>query len=304
MPVNFGILQQPQAPQNNTQVVQTAPQQGGSFGSELSTAINGLLGSTFGKNPVSQANQAVSTSMSNSPLHAIASAILPQGMVGQGRPQGAPGGLLNGFKQALNSDSQGMSLEQLKQNRDALPKMNRSMGDVQAASLAAYDGQSPFQVAQSFLGTGEKQQTQVIENFLTKSGAGKVSIQNTPWCAGFANAVLKSTGHGSTGSLAARSFLNYGAPTSKPSQGDVVVFSDLTRANSPAHGHVGFYAGPGDKDGYIKVLGGNQGGSVSIKEYPASKVLGYRVPPTAEELQQDQLRRQQQQQSNTTDRPY
>jgi len=342
MPINYGILQQPQAPQNTAQVFQTAPEsssgddimsgmkglfggiskgiaggdsnasQGSTqIGSSLQSSSGGLLQNLFGQNPVSQANQAVSAAMSNSSLHALAGSILPQGMGGQNSPQSPPGGLLNNLKQpgspqkqvALGNDSAAPnSLEQFQQQmqpkQQPTPVTPKLVGDTQAASLAAYNGKAPYEVAQSFLGDGRQSHAEVIGDFLQKSGVGKVNIQNTPWCAGFANAVLSSTGHGSTGSLAARSFLGYGKPTSNPSQGDVVVFSDLTGNNSPAHGHVGFYAGEGDKDGYIKVLGGNQSGNVSIKEYPASKVLGYRVPPSAQELQQRQMQRQQPQQGN------
>jgi hypothetical protein len=45
-------------------------------------------------------------------------------------------------------------------------------------------------------------------------------------------------------------------------------------------GHVAFYIA--DAGDYIKVLGGNQGNSVSVALLPKARVLGYRWP--AEEL--------------------
>lgn len=151
----------------------------------------------------------------------------------------------------------------------------------------ATSGESAMKVASSYLGTGAHDPAgkQTLSNFFEKSGQGKVDPSTTPWCAAFANSVLSTTGQGGTGSLAARSFLKYGTPTNSPQAGDVTVFSDLTGKNNPNAGHVGFYAGPGSQPGMIKVLGGNESGAVSIKEYPESKVLGYREPPSTNELQ-------------------
>jgi uncharacterized protein (TIGR02594 family) len=138
-------------------------------------------------------------------------------------------------------------------------------------------------VAQSYVGQGRKNHADVIEGFINKSTGGKVNIQNTPWCAAFANSVLASTGHGSTGSLAAQSFLKYGKETATPSNGDVVVMG-RGGANSGL-GHVGFFAGYGADHQTVKVLAGNTGGQVSTKEYPLTSVLGYRIPPDTAELQ-------------------
>jgi len=96
-----------------------------------------------------------------------------------------------------------------------------------------------------------------------------------PWCAAFANAVLKKAGHEGTGSLMARSFLSYGRKTWRPSKGDIVVFK---RGRSRRSGHVGFYMGETVHAGvrYILVLGGNQRKAVNVAMYPKRKVLGYR----------------------------
>lgn len=152
-----------------------------------------------------------------------------------------------------------------------------------ATKAASMPGANAFDVAQSYAGIGRNNHPEVLGNFFQKSLGQKVDPMTTPYCAAFANSVLQSTGHGGTGSLAARSFLNYGTPTNTPSQGDVVV---LNRGNDGVHGHVGFYAGEGSSPGTIKILGGNQDGEVKVKEYDSSKVLGYRIPPTAQELQQ------------------
>ncbi len=103
----------------------------------------------------------------------------------------------------------------------------------------------------------------------------------TPWCAGFVGSVLNASGVKGTGSLAARSYLNYGTPTKTPAQGDIVV---LSRSGDPSKGHVGFFAGYDDK-GNVKILGGNQGDQVSIKSFPAYRVLGFRQPPKGAEVE-------------------
>lgn len=103
----------------------------------------------------------------------------------------------------------------------------------------------------------------------------KIDPMRIPWCAAFANAVLKKAGHEGTGSLMARSFLSYGKKTWRPSKGDIVVFK---RGRSRRSGHVGFYMGETVVRGvrYILVLGGNQRKAVSVAMYPKRKVLGYR----------------------------
>lgn len=350
MPINFGLLNTPQQPNIQTQMVQTAPQDSGI--GDIMQGAQGLLGKIFGKNPVSQANAAVSTSMDNTPIHQIASSVMPQQAqqspipqslqqpiqqpkalqpqtssasasssppsISLSNPQQGQTGLLDPMSKyvfgnspqtsnnptaspllsapggsptnsPIGPASSPLSLngQDTSNSKNMANMMQLSNERSQNASDAAHSGDA-YKVAQGFLGDGRQAHADVLEGFFQKAGMGRVNIQNTPWCAGFANSVLMTTGHGGTGSLAARSFLNYGTPTKEPSQGDVVVFKDLTGANNPAHGHVGFYAGEGDKPGMIKVLGGNQSGAVSIKQYPASKVIGYRIPPSAEEIQAKQ----------------
>ena len=164
------------------------------------------------------------------------------------------------------------------------------VASIHAATQASADPRATvMKTAQAYLGDSNTQHADVLSSFLQKSGGAAVNPKTTPWCASFANSVLMSSGAGGTGSATARSFLGYGTPTKTPTQGDVVVMSDLTGANNPMHGHVGFYAGEGDSPGTIKVLGGNQSGQVSVKQYSADKVLGYRTPPTVSELTNGQV---------------
>lgn len=91
------------------------------------------------------------------------------------------------------------------------------------------------------------------------------------WCAGFANYCLKMAGEANTMSLAARSFLKYGQPTT-PKPGAIMVF----QRGEGWQGHVAFYVG--ETTTHYRVLGGNQGDAVSIQSYPKYRLLAARWP--------------------------
>ena len=96
----------------------------------------------------------------------------------------------------------------------------------------------------------------------------------TPWCAGFVGGVLEECGIRSTRSGMARSYLRWGEPC-EPEPGAVVVYW-RGAIDSPS-GHVGLIASP-VVGAFIPTLGGNQGDRVCIKNYPASRALGFRKP--------------------------
>lgn len=100
----------------------------------------------------------------------------------------------------------------------------------------------------------------------------------TAWCSAKACEWMERSGLPSTKAPNARSWLKWGAGLKAPKIGCVVVFW----RGSPTgwEGHVALYVGPGSKPGTIKVLGGNQSNGVSIQDYSAAQVLGYRWPTT------------------------
>ena len=98
---------------------------------------------------------------------------------------------------------------------------------------------------------------------------------DVPWCAAFVGAMLRRAGYKSSGSLMARSYLQWGTAITGPRKGAVVV---LERGQAPA-GHVAFVDDWSPT--VIKCLGGNQGDAVSISNYARSRVLGYRWPAEA-----------------------
>ena len=95
------------------------------------------------------------------------------------------------------------------------------------------------------------------------------------WCADFINFILRRTGHATTNSRAAKSFLEYGKRIDQPRVGAIVV---LTRGRNG--GHVGIVRGT-DGAGNIIVISGNHGNKVWESMYPTSRVLGYVIPPEA-----------------------
>ncbi len=141
---------------------------------------------------------------------------------------------------------------------------------------AVVDATNPVAFAEAFIGKNENnaEDVQILSAFIQNTAGIKINPAQTAWCAAFVDAVLHaSTGTAGTGKLNARSYLDWGKPVSTPQVGDVEVFS---RGDPNGwQGHVGFYAGM-NADGTIKVLGGNQGDSVSIDNFDASKLLGYR----------------------------
>ena len=93
------------------------------------------------------------------------------------------------------------------------------------------------------------------------------------WCADFINFILRRTGHTTTNSRAAKSFLDYGKRIDSPRVGAIVV---LQRGVN--NGHVGIVRGT-DGAGNIIVISGNHGNKVWESPYPKSRVLGYVIPP-------------------------
>lgn len=132
-----------------------------------------------------------------------------------------------------------------------------------------------FRIAGQQLGLSEGDQAAAISDFISTGGANLDPVTRA-WCADFVNASLSRAGIEGTGSGMARSFLDWGQPVDQPMQGDVAVFR-RGDPNGP-YGHVGFFDGY-NEDGSIRVLGGNQGDAVSIANYSANDLLGFRRAP-------------------------
>jgi len=187
---------------------------------------------------------------------------------------------------AVKNPARAMSM--LEKNRDIaglqydnLAGKYRARADMQVGREAGAEAlttpapkSNPVDIAAKMVGANEQSSRNVLSSFIGKVAGQNVDPVATPWCAAFANAVLRESGMQGSNSLGARSFLNTGTPVlGNPEQGDVVV---LSRGNDPNKGHVGFYAGPGSTPGTVKILGGNQGDAVSYADFPISQILGVR----------------------------
>ena len=119
-----------------------------------------------------------------------------------------------------------------------------------------------------------------LKQYFASNLSNSIDPARIPWCAAWVNAVLADTGHDTTDSLMARSFLNYGTAIRNPRKGDIVV---LRRGRSQYTGHVGFFIERVTIDGttYVAVLGGNQDKAVNVAYYRENQVLGYRKPVPA-----------------------
>lgn len=111
-----------------------------------------------------------------------------------------------------------------------------------------------------------------VTKYFEELGFTDIHDDETPWCAAFANWILRACNIKGTGSLAARSFLKLGVDTKQPRLGDLVVLWRI-RPDSP-YGHVGFFIKESDK--LVWILGGNQNNSVNIMAYSKVQLLGYR----------------------------
>ena len=113
-----------------------------------------------------------------------------------------------------------------------------------------------------------------VLKYYEDAGHPEVDHDDVAWCAAFVGAMLKRAGLPHSGSLAARSYLQWGKAVAKPYPGCVAVF----RRGKGWQGHVAFYLSQGSKG--ITILGGNQGDAVSIIHMPPADLLGYREPVT------------------------
>jgi uncharacterized protein (TIGR02594 family) len=127
-----------------------------------------------------------------------------------------------------------------------------------------------YTIAKSQMGVhelpGKQQEKKILEYHSCTSL--KATDEGISWCSSFANWVVKQAGVKGTNSAAARSWLKWGKPITKPIKGCIVVF---TRTGG---GHVSFYVT--EDENFIYCLGGNQGDTVNISGYKKDRLLGYR----------------------------
>jgi len=123
-------------------------------------------------------------------------------------------------------------------------------------------------LATRYIGLEERKNRKILSDLVD------LDVAVIPWCASFINALLEELGIEGSGSNLARSLLKVGTKVKLEDAlpGDIVVFK---RGNSTWQGHVALFV-KGPTNGFIEVLGGNQGDRVCIAKYKARKLLGVR----------------------------
>lgn len=171
-------------------------------------------------------------------------------------------------------DAQIVKLKDLGETSKAVHEaMRKDIAGVAGAFLSTASsrmaGPAAVSVARQYDGMHERTNREELRSLMP------IDPATTAWCAAFVTATLSKIGVKGTGSLAARSYLDWGTAVDTPAYGDVVV---LKRGNNADQGHVGFYEGT-NADGSIRVYGGNQGDRVGSSTFRSSDVLGYRRAP-------------------------
>ncbi|HVX37096.1 MAG TPA: TIGR02594 family protein [Hyphomicrobium sp.] len=118
-----------------------------------------------------------------------------------------------------------------------------------------------------------KEDAPEILRYFREAGDTSIETEATPWCAAFLGAMLKRAGYTGTGSLLARSYLDWGDALDAARLGAVAV---LSRGDDPNAGHVGFLLS--NTNGKIYLLGGNQGDAVTVAGFDKTRLLGLRWP--------------------------
>jgi len=145
----------------------------------------------------------------------------------------------------------------------------------------------PYDVAKNHLGVREipgKNHNPLILRWL-RAVLSWVSSDETAWCSAFVNFCAREAGYESSGSLAARSWLEVGefVPLSEARKGDVVILWRVKRDGW--QGHVAFLDHYNPKRGLLYLLGGNQSDAVNITAYSDDYFLGVRRLRTLDQLQ-------------------
>ena len=116
----------------------------------------------------------------------------------------------------------------------------------------------------------------VVQAYYKDAGHPEVKHDSVPWCAAFVGAMLARSGIKPSGSLAARSYLNWGVKLTVPRRGCVVVL----KRGKGWQAHVTFF--DREENGLLVCLGGNQSDKVCFAAYRKSLLLGLRWPAEAD----------------------
>jgi len=111
-----------------------------------------------------------------------------------------------------------------------------------------------------------------VRAYYRDAGHPDVKHDSVPWCAAFVGAMLARAGIKPSGSLAARSYLNWGVKLDAARRGCIAVL----KRGKGWQGHVTFF--DREESGLLVCLGGNQSDKVCFAAYRKSLLLGLRWP--------------------------
>lgn len=126
------------------------------------------------------------------------------------------------------------------------------------------------------MGLSETRDNAELSAFLRSDGNTVGDPAKLPWCGDFIETCIALTLTGEvmvSNPYYALNWLKFGRALKTPSVGAVLVFK------RPGGGHVGFYVG--ERPDAFRVLGGNQGNSVSETWVENARCVGIRWPATA-----------------------
>jgi uncharacterized protein (TIGR02594 family) len=115
----------------------------------------------------------------------------------------------------------------------------------------------------------------MVQVYCRDAGHPEVNHDSVPWCAAFVGAMLTRAGAKPSGSLATRSYLDWGVKLGAPRQGCIVVL----KRGKGWQGHVTFF--DREQNGLLVCLGGNQSDKVCFATYRKSVVVGLCWPAEA-----------------------
>lgn len=141
-------------------------------------------------------------------------------------------------------------------------------------------GRSLVAIARTQLGVTEipgEESNQTILGYAKELGVSWYKNDDTAWCALFAGWVIKRAGYKPSGSLMAKSYLNWGKAATEADivSGNVIAVFHRGKPGA-ATGHVGFVTRVTEKSLYI--LGGNQSNKVSEVLFSKTNLLALRKP--------------------------
>lgn len=129
--------------------------------------------------------------------------------------------------------------------------------------------------------TGPEHNPQVVA-YAEETGITGIHTDEIAWCSTFMNWCAKEADLDMSKKANARSWMHVGKKVINPKAGDVVVF--WRESPTSWKGHVAIFLGFNKNASKVICLGGNQGNAVSIAEYDANKVLGFRRLSEVKEL--------------------